>query len=218
MAGGDDGSDNGLRERKKRRTRANLVDAALELSERQGYERTTVEQIADAVDVSPRTFTRYFPTKDSVILSLLDGLTGAVNAELARQPADVPPFQALLAANLSVMDHARHGGGPMTGPRILSFLRTLNNSPTLQRLATDVRSHETSDAMAKRLSVSADDRAVKLISSVWAAIIASAWSSLGTSAGPQIGSAEALPELMSQRLVETFADFADIARGLSKAS
>ena len=219
MAGGSGGGvDNGLRERKKRRTRANLVDAALELSERQGYERTTVEQIAYAVDVSPRTFTRYFPTKDSVILSLLDSLTAAVNAELVLQPADMPPFQALLAANLAVMERARHGGGPMGGQRIVSFLRTLNNSPILQRLATDVRSHGTSDAMATRLNVSADDRAVKLISAVWAAIVASAWGTLGTPAGPQISSAESVADLMQRRLVETFAEFTDVVQGLSTAS
>jgi AcrR family transcriptional regulator len=218
MVGGHGGVGDGLRERKKRRTRASLIDAALELSERQGYERTTVEQIAFAVDVSPRTFTRYFPTKDSVILSLLDNLTAAVNAALERQPPDVPPFQALLAANLAVMDHAGHGGGPMTGQRILSFLRTLNNSPTLQRLATSVRTHETRDAMAKRLSLSADDRAVKLISAVWAAIIANAWGTLGTPMGPQLSSAGTLPDLMTRRLLDTFAEFTAVAGGLRTTS
>lgn len=218
MVGGQSGDGDGLRERKKRRTRASLIDAALELSERQGYERTTVEQIAFAVDVSPRTFTRYFPTKDSVILSLLDNLTAAVNAALERQPPDVPPFQALLAANLAVMDHAGDGGGPMTGQRILSFLRTLNNSPTLQRLATHVRTHETRDAIAKRLSVSADDRAVKLISAVWAAIIANAWGTLGTPMGPQLSSTGTLPDLMTRRLLDTFAEFTAIAGGLRTTS
>ncbi len=216
MSRGNDAVGEGLRERKKRRTRDNLVDAALALSERQGYDRTTVEQIAYAVDVSPRTFTRYFPTKDSVILSVLEKVTAEVQAELARQPTDVPPFEALLAASLTVIAQARRGAGPMSGQRILSFLRTLNNSPALQSPATDVRRHGIGDAMAKRLRVSADDRAVKLISTVWAAIIANAWGALGTPAGPQISSAESLPDLMSRRLVDTFAEFADVTRGLSK--
>jgi AcrR family transcriptional regulator len=205
----------GLRERKKLRTRASLIDAALALSDRQGYENTTVEQIADAADVSPRTFARYFPTKDSVIVALLANLTQAVNAELARQPADLPPFEALLAANLAVMDQAKQSSGPMTAPRIMSMLRTLNNSPTLQSHAIDVRSHDTRDAMAKRLNASADDRIVRLISAVWAAIIASAWGALGTPAGPDIASVDDLPDLMYQLLQNTFAEFSSVTGSMS---
>jgi AcrR family transcriptional regulator len=215
MTGVDNEIRTGLRERKKLRTRASLLDAALSLSDRQGYENTTVEQIADAADVSPRTFARYFPTKDSVIVALLAGLTLAVNTELARQPADLPPFEALLAANLAVMDQARQGGGPMTAQRIMSMLRTLNNSPSLQSLAIDVRSHETRGAMAERLNASADDRIVQLISAVWAAIIASAWGALGTPAGPDIPSVDDLPDLMSQLLQNTFAEFTSVTGSMS---
>ncbi|MFC5946574.1 TetR/AcrR family transcriptional regulator, partial [Micromonospora harpali] len=48
----------GLRERKKQKTRLALIDAALDLFLRQGYEATTVDQIAAAVEISPRTFFR----------------------------------------------------------------------------------------------------------------------------------------------------------------
>ncbi|MEO3797642.1 TetR family transcriptional regulator [Nonomuraea sp. B10E15] len=59
----------GLRERKKRRTREALTAAAVELFRRQGYEATTVAQIAAAADVSTRTFFLHFPTKEDVVLS-----------------------------------------------------------------------------------------------------------------------------------------------------
>ena len=57
----------GLRERKKQTTRELLESVALRLFEDQGYEGTTVEQIAQVAEVSPRTFTRYFGFKEEVL-------------------------------------------------------------------------------------------------------------------------------------------------------
>ncbi|HUJ75276.1 MAG TPA: TetR family transcriptional regulator, partial [bacterium] len=58
----------GLRERKKAKTRAVIQQHALRLMKEQGYQATTVEQIAEAAEVSPSTFFRYFPTKEDVVL------------------------------------------------------------------------------------------------------------------------------------------------------
>ena len=58
----------GLRERKKLKLRRSVQREALRLFADRGYEDTTVEQIADAADISTTTFYRYFPTKEDVVL------------------------------------------------------------------------------------------------------------------------------------------------------
>jgi len=81
-----------LRQRKRARTRAALIAAALELFERQGFEATTIDEIAAAADVSPRTFFRYFTTKDDVALG--DDLGPEILGLLAARPADEPMLEA----------------------------------------------------------------------------------------------------------------------------
>jgi AcrR family transcriptional regulator len=88
----------GLRERKKARTREALQEAAMDLFTRQGFDGTTVEEIADACEVSPRTFFRYFPTKEDVLFADADARRDRLLAVLADQPADEPTFAALEAA------------------------------------------------------------------------------------------------------------------------
>jgi AcrR family transcriptional regulator len=86
----------GLRERKKARTKASIQQHAMRLFEQQGYQATTVEQIAEAAEVSPSTFFRYFPTKEDVVL--YDVLDPPVLAAIRAQPAELSSIQALRAA------------------------------------------------------------------------------------------------------------------------
>jgi AcrR family transcriptional regulator len=91
-----------LRERKKARTRASLREHALRLFREQGYQATTVEQIAAAAEVSPSTFFRYFPTKEDVVLQ--DDMDIRLVEALARQPADLKPLAAVRAAMRQAWD------------------------------------------------------------------------------------------------------------------
>jgi len=86
----------GLRERKKAKTRAAIREQALRLIREQGYEATTVEQIAEAAEVSPSTFFRYFPTKEDVVLQ--DDIDPLAIAAFAEQPAGLSPVAAFRAA------------------------------------------------------------------------------------------------------------------------
>src|ERR1700761_6008199 len=86
----------GLRERKKIKTRQAIRRAAFRLIEENGYAATTVEQIAEAAEVSPSTFFRYFPTKESVLLA--DDMDPAFLDALAAQPRDLSPLKAIRRA------------------------------------------------------------------------------------------------------------------------
>jgi len=88
----------GLRERKKARTRAAIREHALRLFRQQGYSATTVEQIAEAAEVSPSTFFRYFPTKEDVVLQDDFDVMGLERFEA--QPPDMNPIAAYRAATI----------------------------------------------------------------------------------------------------------------------
>jgi AcrR family transcriptional regulator len=86
----------GLRERKKVKTRAAIQRHALRLFRVQGYDATTVNQIAEAAEISPSTFFRYFPTKEDVVL--FDALDPILFAVFAAQPPQLSPIEALRRA------------------------------------------------------------------------------------------------------------------------
>jgi AcrR family transcriptional regulator len=90
----------GLRERKKAKTRASIQEHALKLFHRQGYAETTMEQIAEAAEVSPTTVYRYFPTKPDLVI--YDDLDEPMIAALRDQPADMSSLEAMRQAITTV--------------------------------------------------------------------------------------------------------------------
>jgi AcrR family transcriptional regulator len=101
----------GLRERKKVKTRVTIEDAALSLFEEQGYEATTVEEIAAAAEVSTTTFFRYFPTKADVLLSEHGQQLPALHRSILSRPSDesdlVAVWRAVTDEWLSAVDAGR---------------------------------------------------------------------------------------------------------------
>ncbi|MEB3964076.1 CerR family C-terminal domain-containing protein [Streptomyces kunmingensis] len=85
----------GLRERKKLKTRMTIREATYRLIMDQGYDATTVEQIAEAAEVSPSTVFRYFPTKEDIVLT--DEFDPILERELRARPTDE-----------SIIDSLRH--------------------------------------------------------------------------------------------------------------
>ena len=162
----------GLRERKKAKTRAAIRQHALRLFREQGYDATTVEQIAEAAEVSHTTFFRYFPTKEDVVLQ--DDMELLWIDALRAQPPGIPPVEALRAslhdafASLSADDLAkiRETTGfalsvPAVRARILDEL-----ARTIQVLAT---------AIAERAGRSPDDFEVRTLVGAALGVAMSSW-------------------------------------------
>ena len=92
----------GLRARKKLATRQRIESAAFELFSRDGFTGTTVEEIAAAADIAPRTFFYYFATKDDVVLADYSGRLDRIVEQLSERPDTEQPWAALRASFLVV--------------------------------------------------------------------------------------------------------------------
>lgn len=95
----------GLRERKKAETRDALASAALRLADELGPDRVTIDDIATAAGVSPRTFFNYFASKEDAIVGSSESSTARVVEELVDRPAREAPIDALRAAVHASADH-----------------------------------------------------------------------------------------------------------------
>jgi AcrR family transcriptional regulator len=92
----------GLRERNKQERRRRLEDVAIDLFDRQGFDKTTIEQIAANAGLAPRTFFSYFATKDDLVLADYADRLDRILTELDHRPADEPAWTALQAAFAAV--------------------------------------------------------------------------------------------------------------------
>jgi TetR/AcrR family transcriptional regulator, regulator of mycofactocin system len=118
-------AEGGARERKKRATRAQLEEAAYGLFSQQGYDATTVDEISEAASVSPRTFFRYFATKEDVVFGAGDETADHLRAAMAQAPGDDKRavVEALLAFS-TFLDTRRDA--------VLSRRQLMADNPSLQ--------------------------------------------------------------------------------------
>ncbi|MFF4468182.1 TetR family transcriptional regulator [Streptomyces sp. NPDC001599] len=122
----------GLRELKKQRTRDLLLRSALELFTERGYEETTVDDIAEAADVSQRTFFRYFASKeDAAFFVARLAESHFVRAVLARPPEEAPldALRHALAESWSTIGEAVEQLVPLE--LHMRFYRVIESTPAL---------------------------------------------------------------------------------------
>jgi AcrR family transcriptional regulator len=122
----------GVREDKKRETRARLERAALDLFAERGYDGTTVEEVAAAAGVSARTAFRYFPAKSDLVFADAEADLAALRNELAHQDRSLP---ALDAIRLALVQFSERIGSPLNAERG----RVIQANPSLTARVLEVR-------------------------------------------------------------------------------
>jgi AcrR family transcriptional regulator len=141
-----------LRERKKQRTREALLRIALELFTTQGYEHTTVDEIAESCEVSQRTFFRYFAGKEDVAFAVQEMAEAHFVEAVRARPPHEAPMEALRQAVLEGWDAIRETVESAVPVELyLRMYRTIESTPAL--LAAHLRrSAATEETIARLLA------------------------------------------------------------------
>jgi AcrR family transcriptional regulator len=150
-----------LSERRRRLLRDELGRVAIRLFVEHGFDSVTVDDIAAAAGSSPRTFFRYFATKDEVVLDYERRLQERLLLALRSRPPDEGPVEALRQAYLET-SHVE----PAERERVLQLGRVLENAPALRARVTGERIAEDmalAEHLAERLGARPDDARVRVI-------------------------------------------------------
>jgi AcrR family transcriptional regulator len=157
------------REAKKAETRQALIDAALELFAVEGYDQTGVEVIAERAGVSPRTFFRYFPSKEDVLFfGEYDYIRSFTGVYLA-QPPSLSEYDAIVASLLVLAPALSR-----IKKRILLYEQAVASSPLLRgrEQSHHVENHKViTEALARRRELGGPDDDCRLLATVSLALL-----------------------------------------------
>lgn len=206
-----------LRERKKLATRRAIRRVALDLIAERGYVHVTVEDIAEAADVSPRTFFNYFPSKDAALFGGDPERTEALRQRLLHQPPGVAPLEALRSALVGEACAVAEELGELGGDpgAWLARMKAANVDPHLRaaqaaHMATVER--VLADALAERLGtdLERDPYPIVLVSAVLGVMraVVMIWAGVGGAV-----TLERLTDAACQALAEGFPEQCEL-RGI----
>jgi AcrR family transcriptional regulator len=182
-----------LSERRRRLLRDELGRVAIRLFVEHGFESVTVDDIAAAAGSSPRTFFRYFATKDEVVLDYERRLQERLLVALRSRPPEEGPVEALRQAYI----HSSHVE-PADRGRILQLGRVLQDAPALRARVNGERIAEDlvlADELANRMGTRSGDARVRVIIAAMGAVAATefrAWVIAGGKGDPAKHISEAL--------------------------
>ncbi len=166
----------GLRHRKKDRTRANLQAAAIDLFFVQGFDTTTIDEIAAKADVSQRTFFRYFKTKEDVMFSDAHVDLETAQRLLSAGPADQPIIERIRAVVIGLADgfSAEYLGEEFKRHKVIQttpslLARQTENSRNNESLLFDALKRPGLDDTFVRLVIAASIAALRVAMETWLA-------------------------------------------------
>jgi AcrR family transcriptional regulator len=157
----------GLRERKKQRTREQIVERAMALFDERGFEHVTIADIAAAADIAPRTFFSYFPSKEDVVFHdfglMFDAIKERID-ERAEGESTMDALRAFLAALFAQLDHR--------DPAEQCRRRVISASPSLQQYDRELVGrieHVIADGLARDLGVEPGSLRARVVAAAAAA-------------------------------------------------
>ncbi len=161
----------GRRERKKARTRAALQHEALRLFREKGYDRTTMEEIAEAADVSPSTLFRHFSSKEALVLT--DEYDPLIIEACRSQPAELGAVEAIRRGMGEVFAHVSEGALADIRDRAELAVSVPDlRAAMLDQLARSIR--DVTGVVAERVGRPSDDFAVATLAGAIMGVMLSA--------------------------------------------
>lgn len=146
-----------LRDRKRARTRQALIAAATDLFERNGYQETTVADIAEAAEIGARTFFSYFASKEDLLFPEADSRVRAAVDAIASRGPDEGPVDVLLRA----LDTVTAADDELVSPLARLRLRLIHTVPAVRGRALQVQV-EAARQIAERLAEAFPDRLTRV--------------------------------------------------------
>lgn len=185
-----------LSERRRRLLRDEIGRVAMRLFAEHGFDNVTVDDVAAAAGTSPRTFFRYFPTKDEIVLDYERKLQVRLVEALHDRPSDEGPVEALRKAYIQT-SHVE----PADRGRVLQLGRVLDGAPALRAQVNGERIAEypeLAQQLAERLGTDPTDSRIRVIIASMGAVAATefrTWVDSGGKGDPAERIAEALAVL-----------------------
>jgi AcrR family transcriptional regulator len=151
------------------------VDAALSLLAEQGFDATSMAQIAEVTGIPADDVVRILGTKEAIILKIAEDMLGSVVKALADTDPQAPLIEALMTAHSAVLADIIADVGPVSLDRMRRMGKTITSSPDLQKKVSAQRVDVLTGVLADRFGAPATDQRVQSGLKLWSAVLAATY-------------------------------------------